>query len=264
MIVLSKMCTLTPAVTILVSLACIITTVVIFGNSFILWKLNPLKSHNMRSHTRVYFDILLSYLALFDLLAAVTMVPRIYNELSCYKLWPFGNIGCKLVLPLYEVSLNISVCILIIISLERCRRIIMPFKKLNARTLHLTIIFSVMLSFAVNFERFVTANDINGACIYRRDSSILNISPLLVLLTRDMILLIVFTTTSVVVQRYLSEKSHQNIVNKAKKERSRRVYRMLSAMQILFGILVLPYDVISCISLSYVMTNKQNLPTMNM
>lgn len=225
----------------LICLASTVTFFVIIGNGFILWKLRPLllsSNRKTRHNLRANFDILLSYLAAFDLLAAITMIPRIYNEAKCYTAWPFGRIGCKIILPVYDISLNISVCILVIISVERYRSITKPFKKVQTRRIiHLSVLISIIMSFAVYFERFITADEIDGSCSHHISPSLLNISPLFVWLSRDIVLLSVFTTTSVIIHRFLSSIQHKKTAStKRKKEHSWKVFRLLFSMQIVFTI----------------------------
>lgn len=247
-------CQLSTTFILLYITAAIITTIVILGNGFILWTL--------KKQRKSTYDILLCYLSTFDLLAAITMMVRIYTEITkCSSRWLFGRFGCKLLLPFYDVSINVSVCILIIISIDRCRTLIQPFGVHKSRTsIHVVVGISIVMSSVVYFERFMTAQVRDGVCAYFLDGSLLNLSPFLVWSIRDTTFLLIFSSTSFIIKRSLKQIPHlsKEFVRR-KKAQSKKVYKNLLMMQIIFTFLVLPYDILSCISLGFVMINKRSI-----
>lgn len=250
-------CRLDNAEIVLVVLACIVTLIVLFFNGFILWKLTFMRCNRRKS--RGNYDILLSYLSMFDLLSAVTMTARIYTELTrCSNSlsWPLGLVGCKTVLPLYDISINMSVCILIIISIDRCQRVMTPLKRtLKRKRIHVFVFISALVSFGVYFERFITAKVKHGMCGHVLEG-LLSLSPLLVWVIRDIAFLVTFTTTSFCIQRSLRNRQFPLFTTNRHKKQSRSISRMLIFTQLVFTALVLPYDILSSISLGYGMFAK--------
>lgn len=243
-------CSLEPLEVVLVVLACAITFIVFFFNGYILWKVTFMRWK--RNKARGNYDLLLSYLSMFDLLSAITMSARIYNEAtrcsSTYS-WPLGQIGCKLVLPLYDISINMSVCILIIISIDRCQSVLTPLKRtFKRKRIHASVLLSIVLSVGLYFERFITAEVHRGTCEHYLVDPMLSLSPLLVWVLRDLAFLVIFTITSVCIQRSLRGTS---FVTKYHKNRSNSISRILIFTQLVFSALVLPYDILSSISLGY-------------
>jgi 7 transmembrane receptor (rhodopsin family). len=247
-------CQLSTTFILLYITAALITLIVVLGNGFILWTL--------KGRQKSTYDILLCYLSTFDLLAAVTMMARIYTEVTkCSSKWLFGRFGCKLLLPFYDVSINISVCILIIISIDRCRTLTQPLGAHKSRKfIHVVVGVSIVLSSVVYFERFMTSTVRDGVCAYFLDGSLLNLSPFLVWSTRDTTFLLIFSLTSFIIKRSLKQVPNlsKEFVRR-KKAQSKKVYNNLLMMQIIFSLLVLPYDILSCISLGFVMINKRSI-----
>nr|AWO67308.1 GPCR2 [Clytia hemisphaerica] len=246
---------MTTPLIILYSLAALFTTILLIGNAFILM-------FTLNRKRKSTYDILLIYLSTFDFLAAFTMIPRIYTEMTmCSSKWKFGYIGCKILLPFYDVSVNISVCILIIISLDRCRTLTRPLRSYGSPiSIHTIALSCIVLSVIVYFERFMKAEVRGGVCNYVLDGSLINLSPVLVWAFRDVTFLVVFTTTSLLIRNSFKKApdlSEQQMLRK--KVQSKKVYKNLLMMQITFSVLVLPFDVLSISSLGFVMIHKQRL-----
>ena len=95
------------------------------------WALNvpcdgSVLSHFIISYPFFRYDLLIWYLSLFDLSGIIIVIVDVYETSICYRHWPFGLLGCKTVYPLYYLSINMSVCVLLLITIDRyrCKRVI--------------------------------------------------------------------------------------------------------------------------------------------
>ncbi|EDO48251.1 predicted protein [Nematostella vectensis] len=65
-----------------------------------------------------------------------------------YFSWSFGKIACQIIIPMNDVSFSVSICTITVITLERYRAIVAPFKpRLKARGGKLTIALIWVLTY---------------------------------------------------------------------------------------------------------------------
>ena len=98
-----------------------IFTLGVIGNLYIIV---AVLARTTRSSTTNLFIV---NLAISDLLILLIYLPQTY--ILDYFSWPFGKIGCRLSIPLNEVFFAVSILTLTVITLERHRAIVQPFKK---------------------------------------------------------------------------------------------------------------------------------------
>ena len=133
-----------------ISIYCLIIATGIIGNSLVLGIFRPCKKRIRKS-----YEILIWYLSLFDLTSCLIAIHEVYEKLTCYENWPFGWFGCKTLYSCYYISINISICILLIIAWDRYRCIVTPFKrKLTPNFIHLTVFISTLISFLIQWYQF--------------------------------------------------------------------------------------------------------------
>ena len=223
-----------------------IVALILVCNSIILVKFKPFTK---RHHSNI--EVLILYLSMFDLMASIMIVMEIYEHLTCFKKWPLFWFGCKIIYPLYHISLNMSVAILIIMSIDRCRSITRPMKeKFSKRCIHVTVIVSFISSILLqSYQIYSQQLNTNGVCTINRLSSLYSFSRIVIIIVRDFTLIITFTVTSVLVYRSLIKNELYIASNTRNKNKPRRVMLMLVVMEIVFTILVIPYDAFDCIIL---------------
>ena len=243
-----------------VSLMIAIMCLVIVTNAGVIYKLNPFLARPKR-HSNI--ELLILYLSASDLGTVLFLMADIYENLVDFKSWPFGWFGCKTMYPSFNVSLCVSVCMLVVMSVDRCRSITAPLrKKYPRRSIHAAAALSIVLSFAVNWFQFkhhvytTTANGVRKCVSQRADYSFLR-NKIVVTCVRDLIYFLVFTVTAYLIANSLrrhsllvSENRNNNNNNNNKhsnnhqnRDRKADVIMMLITMETVFGILVLPYDV---------------------
>lgn len=129
-------------------------------------------------------------------------------------------VGCKLVYPCYQISLTMSVCILGIMSIDRCRSIIWPLRnKFQRRTIHVTVAASFCGAVTLQWYQFVELTLLpEGRCSLNRTNPLYAIPRLFEVFFRDGVFLFVFTGTTVLIYVSLSRRDF-----KAKDERAQKV-----------------------------------------
>ena len=249
-----------------VSLMIVTVCLVIISNLGVIYKLNPFLSRPKR-HSNI--ELLLLYLSASDLGTVLFLTADIYENLVEFKSWPFGWFGCKTMYPSFNVSLCVSVCVLVVMSVDRCRSITSPLrKKFPRRSIHAAALLSIGLSFAVNWFQFkhhvyykTERSGIAKCGNQRADSSFLQ-NKIVVTCVRDLIYFVVFTVTAYLIANSLRRHSllvssnrnnnNNNNNNNSKdststssqsRDRKADVIIMLITMETVFGILVLPYDI---------------------
>ena len=249
---------------------CIIIIVGALGNSLILYVFKP-----RRKQSR--YDLLIWYLSLFDLSGVIIVIVDVYETFTCYRNWPFGWLGCKTLYPLYYLSINMSVCMLLLIAIDRYRCLVTPFKKKFTTTnIHCAVFVS--LSFCVTLQwyqfetLFIRINKVTGyiRCVQNRDSLIYLLPRFFTLMLRDVGFIVIFSLTTYKINCKLIERNKRNLLNqqllesslKPTKRRARvwRTFVMITIMGVTFGVLVLPLDALECTLLvSRLMPHKYRL-----
>lgn len=87
-------------------------------------------------------------LAVSDLGILVVSLPA--AVIHDYFSWPFGKLACQILIALNDVFFSVSICTITVITLERYRAIVMPFKsKMSVRAGKLTIALIWLLSYLI-------------------------------------------------------------------------------------------------------------------
>lgn len=234
----------TNEVIVYMTIYCIIILLVVSGNSFVIYKI-----YNHKTKRRTNLEILILYLSSFDLLACLVIIIDVYENLTCYQRWLFSWFGCKIIYLFYHVSLNMSICILIIMSVDRCRSIVTPLrKKLSRKSIHIGALVSLIVSVIIQYYQIISINFKSGICYYSK-SNVTYAIPKIVLTVRDFTFMIVFTITSVWIHNALLRSDFLESCPERKKKETKQVVVMLMTMEVVFTLLVLPYDIFDCIML---------------
>jgi len=212
-------------------------------------------------------NLLIMYLAAFDLFASI-FVPFIFGYWVwvCDLQWHFGLFGCKTLPVATRIFTSVSIGILLIMAIERCRVIISPFKPpLSRKTIHFAVFVTVILA-VVSETHYITTLHINGdgecAVVVHEYYIIASIT---ITLLRTVTFMSIFLSTTLLVTCKLRRKS--GIDNTETKElashmevrarRKRKAMKMLAVMMVVFGITVLPRDLFQMsLVISYLLPEK--------
>ena len=232
-----------------ITAGCIIV-VSIIGNGLVLYVFR----HQKRCK-KYNYEILIWYLSFFDLAASVISLNEIYENLTCYRNWPFGNIGCKAIYSFYHVSYNTSICILTIISIDRYRCIVTPFKKkFTSTSIKIFILVSVAISFSLQWHQIkaleVRHKHDNFACYQNKEDKFYTVPRLATVILRDLMFILVFGVSTLHISNTLHEQYRRNAFYKFRNRKNcsynRGVFKMLFVIAATFILLVLPYDLWDC------------------
>lgn len=220
----------------------IIIQLVIACNAFILVRLKPFEAQR-----RTNIEVLILYLSVFDMMSSVMLIVDVYENVTCFKKWPLGLFGCKIIYPLYSISLNMSVCILIIMSVDRCRSIVTPLKKkFSQMSIHIAVMLSFFVVVILQWHQFQAQVLIGQRCNLLRSKKTFSVTRVVITIVRDNTFIFVFTVTSVLIYRSLKSNVLFLGSGERKKKETHRVVAMLILMELVFTVLVVPYDVYDC------------------
>lgn len=216
----------------------IIIFLVIVLNSVILISLKP---YQRRKRSNV--EVLILYLTAFDMTASTMIIVDVYEMITGDL--RLGPVGCKLIYPIFQISLNMSICILMIMSIDRCRSINSPTKrKFSKRYIHLAVFISFAVSTIIQTYQFVALHENKkGFCIRNRGLLSFGIPRLVVTISRDVIMLLVILLTSAVIYKAIKNNIVFTMYTKDKREKVMKKIKMLILMELVFAILVIPYDI---------------------
>ena len=217
------------------------------GNSLVL--LYYRNSHK----TRTTIELLIVYLASFDLISSV-LDPLIFGYWiwTCHLTWHFGWLGCKMIPSLCRVSTNVSIGILLIMAIDRCYVIVKPLRRHFKRTtVHVCVLLTVILGCATEIYYFnaLFINKNTGQCDLKELRKHLDYSyPLVVLVSlRILAILLILVCTTIASSIKLNDARSATLVNgteQSKRMTSSRykVTRMIVVMTTIFAVTVLPRD----------------------
>ena len=218
----------------------IIIIIGITWNSLVLYKFQLFKSKN-----RLNIEVLIIYLSFSDIIALITHLAGNCQQLTCNN-WQFGTIGCILIYPTYYVSTNFSAFLLLIMAFERCRSIVFPMKKkLTKCVIHCIVFISAIASFALQWYQFNAMGLNEGSCSINAAGFMkYTVGKLISTLIRDMSFVVLFSITTLLIRHSL----YKQIVNhpqqnKQVKQENGRVINLLIIMQVIYAVLVLPWDI---------------------
>ena len=238
-------CLLTKEDIVLVTGYAMVILVGVAGNALVLlvfsprWKRGPI------------IDLLILYLALFDLLASIFgPFVFLYWLITCDRRWHFGSIGCKILSTLCRIFTDISIGVILIMAIDRCRAIVTPLKERFCRhKIHLAVAIAVILSVLCE-SYYINAVFINnrGLCSVLSVNDPIYSYPLIVLtIVRNVAFITIFsiTTISVYVKLYNSNNSRLLRTNSRRQRclRSAQVIKMLVIMAVVFAVAVIPRDI---------------------
>lgn len=217
----------------------------LFGNITILSVFVP------RIKRRSQIELLIVYLGVCDLFASI-FGPGvfIYWKVTCGQRWDFGKVGCKIIPSMSRITVDISIGVVLIMAIERCRTIVTPFKeRLSPRQIHVSVAFCLLSCILCEFY-YIYAIEVTreGKCGVPQVSKFEYSVPLVVMTTiRDLAFVAIFSLTTVLVINTLKQSSTKLLMgafSKKRQENNVKIMRMLVAMAIIFGILVIPRDIL--------------------
>ena len=229
---------------ILVFALCLIMIVGTIGNAsvcyFFGWKLRGGRSIP---------DKLFLYLGIVDLISSI-LNPGVYLyfELTRYKRWDFGIIGCKVLVPFGPISTLMSASFIQIIAIDRYFVIVKPFgRTYDIRCINISVLAAIALSIASYLYYILILTVPPGKTCIVEDASDKRYSiPVVVfLLLQDIIyiLIIVFTNTAIYLElRKKDALSKSETGGEQSNKRKRKLFRMLMIMSLVFIFLILPKD----------------------
>ena len=218
----------------------------LMGNGFVLytfrhyWRRGPI------------IELLILYLAFFNFISSF-LDPMTFGYwlVTCYGSWHFGWFGCKIVPSLCRVSTNVSIGLILIMAIDRCRAIVFPFRKrLNRSTIHVLVFISVVIGFLSEVHHmigsFITDK---GLCSVVKVLEPGYMYPLIFSIS-GRILTIIFVLSFTTLTAYFKLKqsfnekllSASHNINRSLSKRCRKVTLMLVVMATVFSVTILPRD----------------------
>ena len=85
-----KPCIITTTLGVYMFFYCAIIFLVVTGNAFVLVKI-----FNHPTPKRTNIELLIMYLSFFDLFTSLMIISFVYENLTCYRSWSFGEAACK-------------------------------------------------------------------------------------------------------------------------------------------------------------------------
>ena len=228
----------------LVVALCLIMLVGTVGNGFVCyffgWKLRG---------TRSIPDRLFLYLGIVDLLSSLlNPATYLYFELTRYKRWDFGIVGCKILVPFGPISTLVSAFLIQIISIDRFFVIVKPFgRRYGSKCINISVLIAVALSVAFYAYYIIMLQVPPGkTCVieYVTDERY-SIPSVTFLLLQDVafVLIIIITNTAIFLRlRKKDALSTSETGLQQSIRRKRKLFRMLMIMAIVFLCLILPKD----------------------
>ena len=233
------------AKTILLVIAlCLIMLVGILGNGsvcyFFGWKLR-----NGRSIP----DRLFLYLGIVDLISAVVNPATfLYFELTRYKRWDFGVIGCKVLVPFGPISTLVSACFIQIITVDRFLVIVKPFGRTYSNSsINAAVLMAIIFSIAA-YAYYILALTVppGKTCIVKDVADKGYAIPVVVfLLLQDVTFLFIIGFTNIAIYLRMKKSDALALSETGKQQsikRKRKLLRMLMIMAVTFMLCILPKD----------------------
>lgn len=190
-------------------------------------------------------NLLIIYLAICDMMASLfTPVVFIYWIITCEQKWDFGYLGCMTLPVISRITTSMSIGILLIMAIDRCLIIILPFKRrLSRRNVHQSILITLTLCTAAESQYIYSLDFSKGTCDLKITGFYLYGS-VIGLLLRDVIFVVIFISTTVAV--FLTLRDGKKSIKQcsfSQKKRCRHVMMMFATMATLFGLTVIPRDI---------------------
>ena len=238
-----------------VFVVCIYILIFIIGVSGNLLVCRYFKLDNKRIK---HLQLLIFYLGIADLCASITNpVLFIYFQLTHYKAWHFGVIGCKLVPMTWRMFTSISFGIIMYINIDRCLALKFPFRKPPTKrqvniVVGLICIVSVLMETPYLVYADVKRNKHEVTCNVPQVSTTGYAYPRLsIIITRDLLYIAVFITSFVIIKAELADADKESgrgriarVSQIARHQENKRVLKMLLAVAAGFVVSVFPRELL--------------------
>ena len=233
---------------ILISLYAFIFVVGVSGNGLVCY-IFKFKYKNSLST----FQTLLLYLAVSDILSSI-INPALYFywQITSYKQWHFGRIGCKILPTLTRVTTDISLSILMIITIERCNSICKPYgKRFGKANLRWAIFICFLLSLSSEIPTIIYEQVIpKSTCQVKNATTPAYAYPHIIFhIVKIMLFLTVFVVANYNIYHTFLEQENEKLqiqidsITIARKN----AFVLLVTMSVVFMILVFPRDILHII-----------------
>ena len=195
-----------------------------------------------------HIQVLLYYLACFDFVASfVSPLFFVYLHVTHFHSWHFGLLGCKVIPLVLEVSITMSIGIIMFINIDRCMALYRPF---HEEIHHIGKIIVVMTIISVLLEiPYLTYSTVfeGHACTVREVKQPEYAYPrLTILIVKDTGYLLVFLVTFVTCKSQLVTQSNtlrDTLQRTRRLKEDRNVLILLITLAATFTILVFPKDI---------------------
>jgi len=219
----------------------IVFTIGVSGNAFVLYTVR----HYWRRGPII--ELLILYLATFNFWSSL-FDPLVfgYFVVTCSQSWHFGWLGCKLLPPICRVLSNISIGLILIMAIDRCRAIVFPFRRrLTRRSVHLLCVGNMVLACLCEIHH-VNGSYINkdGLCRIVNVNEPMYLYPSTITIGSRIltIIFIQFSTTLVAHLKLKKARNEKLLQSTLSSKRCKKVTQMLVVMATVFSTSVLPRD----------------------
>ncbi|XP_066912444.1 prolactin-releasing peptide receptor-like [Clytia hemisphaerica] len=209
-------------------------------------------------------ELLILYLGIIDVISSF-FVPllNIYWIYTGYKTWHFGEIGCKILPMINPFLTKASGWVLLIFAVERYCAIVTPFtKRLTPFLIKMLCLGSLLISAAmyVHYSVALTHKFYGGRCVVPNITvSEFGFPECVFIIVRLLSFLFIFIFTNVRIYITL-RKNNKRFVSKELREsqtnRTKKTMRILSAMGIVFIMLVFPKELLQLVYTMNAMINQ--------
>lgn len=203
------------------------------GNAVVLavlwsyWKTGPM------------LELLILYLAVFDLLSSI-LCPLLFSYwiASCHK-WSFGIAFCKILPSLVRILSNVSLAFLMTMAFDRYRAICKPFKERFSRhTLHKIALGTLFLCIAWEIPYIYFLDVQHDRCYAFYTNRYDSLPETILLSVRDLAFLFTMTFTTIASYISLRQTDHRHHLS----ARCGPIIHMIFCMAIVSSVTILPRD----------------------
>ena len=214
-----------------------------FGNALVIMVFKKSLRHGK------ILDLLIFFLAICDL-ASSCISPLLFTYwiLTCNYTWNFGWLGCKIIPTLSRVLNDISIGVLLIMAIDRCRAIATPMKSRYSRAFVVKLLIAtVLLSFLCQTYYMIALDLVDGKCQAPDNEDPNFYLPLIILVSsRTFAFLFIFWISTFAVQVALRRTKSVELLARDKTRRlsqKSKVMKMLVVMATTFTVTVIPRDI---------------------
>jgi len=234
----------TPLDIILIALITAIFCIGIPGNLFVIYVFGW-----RQRRKRCRFKFLLLILGCVDLISLLLVPPSFfYLTVTKFKVWHFGNIACKILPSLMQVSISVSQGMLVLICYERYSAIVNPFHNKQISTFRIfawlcnVVFMSVVFIYPYAYTFEVTRADPNKppSCQPKSAKSNYLIASSCLQVFRDLLSVITMVILSLKMNKALVDRNDETSWDRAKMSAKSR--KLLRTVVVVFTMLCLPVD----------------------